>query len=190
MSEDLIGEVSEQSEDQVPPLTLRESIFSACDNIQVSGKKISRPLVRKQVGQVSDRNIDNYVNEWREHKKSQSLVHHQINQSDINITQDISVTDIGEERQNITPNRQIHREIITQMGAKLASEILIGESLVASYLLENPDKLPAEFQDKVRQARARLDATIGQIYQQQTDLEELAKSAIAELNHNNIIISE
>jgi len=174
MSEDSIREVSEQSELEVSPKHLRESIFIACDRLQTTGKKISRPVIRAQVGKISNRDLDKYINEWKESKESQSLVHGSINQ-------DAIVETIPEEVQNINLNRHSQREQITQMGAKLASEMLIGESIVASYLLQNPDKLPDEFQKKVQQARAQLDGTINQVFQLDADLEEIAQLAIASL---------
>jgi hypothetical protein len=130
--------------------TLREKVFSICDNMQASGEKITRATVREHTG-GSDRDLSKYISEWRE---SKALV--------VQNSQAIAQTPHEEIKPIPTSTATISNADIEQIKSNAAQRVKalrIAEIQVARAYQENPNLLPPEILEEIDKAEMAAIAT-------------------------------
>lgn len=159
--------------------TLREKVFSNCDNMQSEGIKITRATVRERTG-GSDRDLSKYIAEWRQSKaltvqnNTENLVETGTKFSEDEVQEFAS----GSEYSN-TPNDDLAQ--IARRGAERAAALMIGEDAVVAHLLENPDQLPSDLRQQVEGYKSRTTTAVKK-RQEQYNPDFFAKMAITQLN--------
>lgn len=165
-------------------LSLREKVFEACHDIEISGEKITRALVREKTG-GSDRDLSKYIREYRESVQSEEV---ESTESELAIREEGTVSSKNEDleteeieyQQAYSDKPEIDMAAIARRGAEKAAALLVGEQAVTNHLLENPDQLPPDLKKQVEFYQAKTKE-IEQKRQEQYDPDFFAKGAIAQL---------
>jgi Plasmid replication region DNA-binding N-term len=183
MSEELEQELEENCtedndlEEVQSELTLKEKVFLVCNNMQISGDKITRESVRIRTG-GSDRDLSRYIKEWRESKALtvQNPEGSTISNGTIS-SKNLVQQNTQESTYSNTPNEDISQ--IARRAAERAAALIVGENAVVAHLLENPDQLPEDLKQQVEAYKSRINATVER-RQEQYNPDFFAQAAIAQ----------
>jgi hypothetical protein len=142
----------EQVENGTDTRHLREIVFEICENIYSETKNfkaITRKIVRAEAGRGSDRDLSQYINDW---KDSKSLVVQQPNSQTIDETNKGTQVHTQPINNGFVPDNDMAN--LVRSGAESAAGMLIANSAIATHFYMNPDKLPDDLKGQVKEATA------------------------------------
>jgi Plasmid replication region DNA-binding N-term len=169
-AEDELTELGTEEETEVTKEpSLRERVFRVCDEFNLTGKNITRDLVRNRTG-GSCRDLSKYIKEWRENKgdiKSDdnennnkgALVVQQNSNIETQSSEQIIQTEdrVQTIKTSLVKRQSKNAASVAMTSANRAAGVIIAEEKGFQYLLENPDQLPSELKEQVAKAISESD---------------------------------
>ncbi|AFZ61350.1 DNA-binding protein [Anabaena cylindrica FACHB-243] len=128
---------------------LREIVFEICEDLCSKTEKITRTVVRQQAGRGSDRDISKYINEWKE---SKSLAVQEPNSQAVVPNQQSTEVHAQPINSGFMPDDDMVN--LVRGGAEAATGMLIANAAIATHFYTNPDKLPEDLKQQVKEATA------------------------------------
>lgn len=179
MPTDELVSTSEQGADanDIAPTSIKELIFSICENLQTNKQKITRNKVQNKLKELrngkgaSNRDLSKYIKDWKEQQGTANET--EASEEDAEIEQEAEedgsalVTTGGEivtapqEEINIgaeslqaeasLPPNQMQQLI--RGAAEQATGTMIAQTAIAGYYIQNPHELPEDLRQQVEEAQ-------------------------------------